>query len=150
MLSDQYFHYEKLAIPMVSKRSFLHVLNDSRWFRTFLSTSMNIECFLQSSNFLLLLSLVIFKSWNILLKLSLLLHICCAAHLLQICCISATHPLHIRCISAVHPLHICCISAAYPLHICHISVAYLPHISQNGNIGLIAFFLILCSSVIMH
>ena len=51
MLSDQYFHFEKLAIPMVSKWSFLHVLNDSRWFRTFLSTAMNIECFLKSSNF---------------------------------------------------------------------------------------------------
>ena len=34
-LSDQYFHFEKLAIPMTPKWSFLHVLNDFTWFRTF-------------------------------------------------------------------------------------------------------------------
>ena len=32
---NQYFHFEKLVMAMVPKWSFLHVLNDSRWFRTF-------------------------------------------------------------------------------------------------------------------
>ena len=50
------------------------MIQDVRIFTLFLSTSMNIECFLKSSNFLflLLLFLPIPQLWNILLKLSLL------------------------------------------------------------------------------
>ena len=51
------------------------MIQDVRIFTLFLSTSMNIECFLKSSNFLflLLLFLPIPQLWNILLKLSLLI-----------------------------------------------------------------------------
>ena len=97
----------------------------------FLSTSMNIECFLQSSNFLLLLPPS--SNYEYFAKIEAIddpgshLMYCCksAAYLLHICCISAAYLLHIRCISAAYLLHIRCISAAYLLHIFSIIAAYL-------------------------
>ena len=81
----------------------------------FLSTSMNIECFLKSSNsssssFLFSRHPQIMEYFAKIEPIAAYsLHTCIpAASLLHLCCISAASLLHICCTSAAHLLHFCC------------------------------------------